>query len=149
MMKTGQRLVAMAFGGTLCLATNTGLSASESWSPATMKPMMAVSFDAGSKHVVSYFLKGDGDCKLTLMIGERSRDERDGALPQASRLNVAVEAGTMANLDNEDGKSLQFACKAGAQAMTATVVDRVAFYPAAKFALLGVMEQGRAVFRKS
>ena len=74
----------------------------------------------------SYFLDGDGDCKLTLMIGERSRDEQDGA-PPAARLKVAVEADTTASLDTEEGKSLQFACKAGAQAMTATVIDRVAF----------------------
>jgi hypothetical protein len=130
-MKTGQRIVAMAFGGTLCLATSAALSAAEFWSPVTMKPMMAASFDAGSKRVVSYFLNGDGDCKLTLMIGERSRDEQDGA-PPAARLKVAVEADTTASLDTEEGKSLQFACKAGAQAMTATVIDRMAFYPAAK-----------------
>jgi len=53
-MTTGQRIVATAFGGALCLATSTGLSAAESWSPVTMKPLMALSVDTGTKHVVSY-----------------------------------------------------------------------------------------------
>jgi hypothetical protein len=54
-MKTGQRIVAMAFGGTLCLATSAALSAAEFWSPVTMKPMMAASFDAGTKRVGAIF----------------------------------------------------------------------------------------------
>src|SRR5216684_3724350 len=73
-MKTGKRIVISAFGGALCLAASTGLSAAESWSPTTMKPLMAKSLDVGSKHVVSYFLNADGRCKLTLMIaGAASR----------------------------------------------------------------------------
>jgi hypothetical protein len=67
------------------------------------------------------------------MIAERSLDEQGGAPPQASHLKVALEADTTARLENEDGKSLQFVCKAGAQAMTATVIDRVAFYPEGKY----------------
>jgi hypothetical protein len=131
-MKTGQRIVATAFSGALCLATNTGLSAAESWSPVTMKPLMAVSLDAGTKHVVSYFLSADGQCKLTLMIAENAGDEKDLPPAQASRVLVAVDAGRTARFDAAEGRSLQFACKAGARAMTASAVDRVALYPAAK-----------------
>ena len=131
-MKTGQRIVAMAFSGALCLATNTGLSAAESWSPVTMKPLMAISLDAGAKHVVSYFLSADGQCKLTLMIAENSGDQKDLSPTQASRVQVAVDAGRTARLDTAEGRSLRFACKAGARAMTASAVDRVALYPTAK-----------------
>ncbi len=131
-MKTGQWIVAAAFGGALCLATNTGLSAAESWSPVTMKPLMAASLDAGAKHVVSYFLASDGQCKLTLMIAERSRDEKDESAAQGLRLQVMVAAGKTARLDAGEGKALEFACEEDARAMTATAVDRVALKHAAK-----------------
>ena len=63
-MQTGQRIVAMVFSGALCLATNTSLSAAESWSPLTMKPLMAAVLDAGTKHVVGYFLSAEGQCSF-------------------------------------------------------------------------------------
>ena len=131
-MKTGQRIVVAAFGGALCLATSTGLSTAESWSPVIMMPLMAASFDAGAKHVVSYFLTSDGQCKLTLMIAERSRDEKDESAAQDLRLLVMVAAGRTARLDAGEGKALEFACKGDAQAMTATAVDRVALNHTAK-----------------
>jgi len=51
----------------------------------TMKPLMALSVDTGTKHVVSYFLSVDGRCKLTLVIAERYGDEKDQPIAQASR----------------------------------------------------------------
>lgn len=129
-MKTGQQIVAMVFSGALCLATNTGLSAAESWSPVTMKPLMAVNLDARTKHVVGYFLSADGQCKLTLMIAENSREDPSSA--KAARVQFAVAAGKSARLDTEEGRSLRFACEAGAHAMTASMVDQVALYPAAE-----------------
>ena len=86
---------------------------------------MAASSDAGAKHVVSHFLTSDGQCKLTLMIAERSRDEKDEFAAQDLRLLVMVAAGRTARLDAGEGKALEFACKGDAQAMTATAVDRV------------------------
>jgi hypothetical protein len=125
-MKTGKRIVIAAFGGALCLATSTGLSATESWSPATMKPLMATSLDVGSKHVVSYFLNADGRCKLTLMIADAARDESSESSAQILRLRLMVEPGRAALVDTTDGKLLQFACEPGAQAMNATRLDRIA-----------------------
>jgi hypothetical protein len=129
-MQTGQRIVAMVFSGALCLATNTGLSAAESWSPVTMKPLMAVNLDARTKDVVSYFLSADGQCKLTLMIAENSPQDPSSA--NASRVQFAVDPGKAARLDTEEGRSLRFACEAGARAMTASMVDQAALYPAAE-----------------
>jgi hypothetical protein len=125
-VKTGKRIVIAAFGGALCLATSTGLSAAESWSPATMKPLMATSLDVGSKHVVSYFLNADGRCKLTLMIADAARDESSESSAQILRLRLMVEPGRAALVDTTDGKLLQFACEPGAQAMNATRLDRIA-----------------------
>jgi hypothetical protein len=125
-MKTGKRIVIAAFGGALCLATSTGLSAAESWSPTTMKPLMATSLDVGSKHVVSYFLNADGRCKLTLMIADAARDENSERSAQILRLRLMVEPGRAALIDTTDGKLLQFGCEPGAQAMHATLLDQVA-----------------------
>ncbi len=131
-MKIRQQIVATVLGGMLCLATDAGLSAAESWSPQTVKPLMALSLYAGPKHIVGYFLSADNRCKLTLMIAERPDDEQDSSSTQASRIQVAVDVGTTARVDTEQGKALQFLCEEGAQAMTASSVDRIAFYPAMK-----------------
>jgi hypothetical protein len=81
---------------------------------------------------VGYFLSTDNQCKLTLMIAERSDGEKDSSSAQASRIQVAVDVGATARLDMEEGRALQFACEAGAQAMTASSVERIALYPAMK-----------------
>ena len=125
-MKTGKRIVIAAFGGALCLATGTGLSAAGSRSPTTMKPLMAISLDVGSKHVVSYYLNADGRCKLTLMIADAARDENSERSAQILRLRLMVEPGRPALVDTTDGKLLQFACEPAAQAMNATLLDQIA-----------------------
>jgi len=129
-MKLRQQIVATMLGGMLCLATDAGLSAAESWSPLTVKPLMALSLYAGPKHIVGYFLSADDRCKLTLMITERSDDEKDSSSAQTSRIQVAVDVGATARLDTGEGKTLQFLCEEDAQAMTASSVDRIAYYPA-------------------
>jgi hypothetical protein len=125
-MKTGMRIVTVALGGALCLATSMGLSAAESRSPKTMKPLMATSLDVGSKHVVGYFLNADGQCKLTLMIADAYRDDNSEPSAQILRLRLMVEPGRAALVDTTDGRLLQFACDPGAQAMNATLLDQVA-----------------------
>jgi len=124
-MKPGKTIVAAALGGALCLAASAGLTADESWSVLTMKPLMAASFDAASNHILGFFVNADGLCKLTLMIGEA-----DGATESlASRLLLIVEPGRRVRFDAADGSTLQFACKSGAQAMTATKLKSIAAVP--------------------
>jgi hypothetical protein len=119
-------MVTAALGGALCLATSMGLSAAESRSGVTLKPLMAKSLDVGSKHVVSYFLNADGQCKLTLMIADAARDEDSEPSAQILRLRLMVEPGRAALVDTTEGRMLQFACDPGAQAMNATLLDQVA-----------------------
>lgn len=128
-MTTGARIVAIAFGGALCLATSTGLSAADPWSVTTMKPLAASSLDAGKEHILSYFLSREGVCKLTLMIDEASADQAAEAGSRVSRLQLTVEPGRAAKLDVADGKSFRFACLGRAQAMSVTKIDHVALDP--------------------
>ena len=44
----------------------------------------------------------------------------------AARMTVVVEVGKTAHLDTAEGKSLEFKCQAGAQAMSIEVLNRAA-----------------------
>jgi hypothetical protein len=129
-MRAGARILALGLGGALSLAANAPLRA-DPWSPLTMKPLMAASLDAGTKHVVSYFLASDGRCRLTLMILDQPKDDDARSSENGARFQVSVDAGGTARFDTTKGKSLEFACKPDARSMTARMVDRVALYKAA------------------
>jgi hypothetical protein len=126
-MKAGERILALALGGALGLAASAPLRA-ETWSPLTMKPLYAVSLDAGTKHVVSYFLNSEKQCKLTLMISERPASDSDAPHEPAARVQVAIDAGKAARVDSAEGKTIEFACTADAKGMTAAAIDRTALY---------------------
>jgi len=115
-MKAGNRVAATAFAGALGLAVGGALSAAENVTFPTMRPLMAASFDVGSKHVVSFFRKSGDNCNLTLMIAETA--DAESALPRelASRLLIAVEPGRAARFDAPEGERLTFACRDGARA---------------------------------
>jgi hypothetical protein len=128
-MTTGKRIVAAAFGA-LCLATSSGLFAADA--SVTMKPLMAASFDAGSKHVVSYFVSGENGCRLTMMVIDSALDEEPTPATQATRLVVPVADGKSALFDSAVGTSLRFNCAAGAATMRVDKINRVAARPAAE-----------------
>lgn len=111
----------------------TGTAASANSSPAlTMKPMHGISFDVGSKRAVSYFQNDSGRCNLTLMVAEAMTGDEVPS-DTAARFEVKIDAGKTERLDTAEGKSLDFACTANAQAMSVEVVDQVADYsPPAK-----------------
>ena len=95
----------------------------------TMKPRGGVSFDIGAKHAVSFFLSEGGRCMLTLVVADQMRgDEVPTDTPV--RFEVAIDAGKEARFDTAEGKSLQFACAAGTQAMRVTEIKQVATYSA-------------------
>jgi len=129
-MTTGNRIVAAAFGGALCLATGSALSAADA--SVTMKPLMAASFDAGSKHVVSYFASGENGCRLTMMVIDSALDEQATPETQATRLVFTVADGKAAHFDSAVGTSLRFSCASGAESMRVDKIDRVAAHPAAE-----------------
>ncbi|MGD9542818.1 MAG: hypothetical protein AB7F41_08825 [Methylocystis sp.] len=129
-MIAGNRIVAAAFGGALCLAASSGLSAADA--SLTMKPLMAASFDAGSKHVVSYFVGGESGCRLTMMVIDSALDEEPTPATQATRVVVPVADGKTAFFDSAVGTTLRFHCARGAEAMRVDKIDRVALRPSAE-----------------
>lgn len=120
-MTSAKRMAALTLGSALLLAASPGLAA-EPRALQTMKPLAAVSFDAGAKHVIGYFVSAEGACKLTLAVHEGG----ESAPFSTSRLQVSVDAGKSAKFDTAEGKSLLFTCRPSAQAMTAAAIDRLA-----------------------
>ncbi|PWB79452.1 MAG: hypothetical protein C3F11_20765 [Methylocystaceae bacterium] len=115
-------MAALTLGGALLLAASPELAAAETRAPQTMKPLAAVSLDAGAKHVIGYFVSAEGACKLTLAVHEGG----ESAPFSTSRLQVSVDAGKSAKFDTAEGKSLLFTCRPSAQTMTAAAIDRLA-----------------------
>jgi hypothetical protein len=129
-MKAGERFIALVLGGALSVAASAHLRA-EPWSQLTVRPLHAVSLDAGTKHVVSYFANGEGACRLTLLVVDSPSSEEATPATPATRFITSIDAGKTAHLDTAVSKSLRFDCAADAQTMKLTVLDRIARHPAA------------------
>jgi hypothetical protein len=130
MFSTKNTIAAAVLAGILSLAAAGASEAADASSPLTMKPRHGISFDIGTKRAVSYFLSESGRCKLTLVVAEAIKgDELPTDTPV--RFDVAIDAGKGARLDTAEGKSLQFTCAIGTQAMNVTEVEQVAGYSAA------------------
>ena len=124
-MNTLKKIIAgTAFAAVLTLSAAAATQAAE----MTMKPLQGVSFEVEAKHAVSYFLRDDGTCKLVLTLA----GEPDlGEVPSftATRFEAAIAAGRMARFEVSQGKSLEFACHAGAQVMSVRGLEQVASSP--------------------
>ena len=131
MMTAGKRIFALALAAVLSLTAGVSLHAeprgpAPAAAPVTLKPLAAVSFDAGQKHVLSYFVGGDGACRLTVIIFDAPSLDEATPATATTRLIVPISSGKSANLDTAVAKTLRFACSADAAAMTVTAHERVA-----------------------
>jgi hypothetical protein len=112
---------------TIGLGLSASVAAADGSSALTMKPKHGISFDVGTKHVIGYFLNDNNLCNLTLMVAEAFNGD-DVPSETAARFEVAIDAGKTARLDTAEGKSLEFACMADAQAMSVKALEQVAVY---------------------
>ena len=123
-------IVATALTGVLAMA-HLGAVQARDGTPVwrTMKPLHAISFDVGRKHVLSYFLSKNGLCELTMMVTDRPDEASEGdeipALTTA-RFKAAIGGGKTARLDTAEGKSLEYACATDAHVMSVTRMNQVA-----------------------
>jgi len=115
-------LTALAIAG---LGLSGSAASAGSSDALTMKPVHGISFDVGSKRAVSYFQNDRGLCNLTLMVAEAMNGDEVPS-DTAARFEIAIDAGKTTRLDTAEGKSLDFACTANAQAMSVKVVDQIA-----------------------
>lgn len=124
-------LIATALTGVLALAY-LGTAQAGDFSPesTTMRPLYAVSFDVGRKHVLSYFLSKGRQCDLTVMVTDRPKIAPEGKeIPPLSttRFKAALDGGKTARVDTGEGRALEYACTMGAQAMSVREVNQLAF----------------------
>jgi hypothetical protein len=123
-------IVATALTGILAMAHLGAVQAGDAtpvW--RTMKPLHAISFDVGRKHVLSYFLRKEGLCELTMMVTDRPDEASDGdEIPTlaTARFKAAIDGGKTARLDTPEGKSLEYACTTDAHAMSVMQMNQVA-----------------------
>lgn len=129
MMTAGKRIFALALAAVLSLTAGVALHA-EPYGPAaapvTLKPLAAASFDAGQKHVLSYFVGSSGACRLTVIVFDAPSLEAAGTTTATTRFIVPISSGSSANLDTAVAKTLRFSCSADAGAVTVSTSERVA-----------------------
>lgn len=129
MMTAGKRIFALALAAVLSLTAGVALHA-EPYGPVavpvTLKPLAAASFDAGRKHVLSYFVGGGGACRLTVIVFDAPTLEEATPATATTRFIVPISSGSSANLDTAVAKTLRFACSDDAGAVTVTSSERVA-----------------------
>lgn len=85
----------------------------------TMKPVQGVSFHAGTKHAIAYFLRDVRTCKLVVT----SVDDANFA---PTRDEADMQPGMTTTYHLTDGKALEFACQAQARAVSITPLQTVA-----------------------
>jgi hypothetical protein len=75
-----------------------------------LKPLEGLSFRAGSKDAVVYFLSENGTCKFVLTSADKDA--------QPTRIEAAISGGESSRYQLAEGNVLEAVCHADAQAMT-------------------------------
>ena len=101
-------------------AALSALSALSGYAQAeSVKPLQGVSFHTETKDAVAYYLADKGTCKVALMVTDKTAYA-------PARFDKVVEPHKSALHQIDDGKVLEFACQADAQAMTINLLTAVA-----------------------
>jgi len=98
------------------IVLSTGLSVAAQ-AAETVKPLQGISFHAPSMDAVAYFLSENRSCKVVLTMADAG---------QPTRFETAISAGKSTSYKLTEGKSLEFACQADAQALTINMAGTVA-----------------------
>jgi hypothetical protein len=130
-MQKARRLTAVMLAAA-GLAASVGFAAAEDMMVRTVKPYQGIMLDVGSKQLGGYFSQADGHCKLNVIVADAYREDRAPSADSSMRVQMTVDIDKPARLDTAEGKLVQFDCLNGAQAMKATVLDRVAYNDLAK-----------------
>lgn len=89
-----------------------------------LKPLHGISFPVGTKHAAGYFLSDNGVCKLVLTLADEPNWDE---IPNftATRHEAAIPAGKATQFNATEGKAIEFACQAGARAMSVKGTEQV------------------------
>ena len=104
---------------TILAAAAVSLAFSVSAQAESLAPAAGKSFHAGSQHAVAFFLTENHGCKLIPTLA----DDADYKL---SRVETAIADGQSAEQPFTAGKTLDFACRAGGNAMDVDIQETTA-----------------------
>ena len=97
-------------------ALSLGLFGTAHAAEQTIKPLQGISFHAGTKHAVGYFLQEQHVCNLTVTVA----DDADFA---PARYESAIEPGKSTTYRFTEGKAIEFHCLAEANAMQVKLLE--------------------------
>jgi len=117
---------AVALAAAMNLAGATALFAADARASETVAPNQEIGLDAGPEHISGVFRPAQGGCALNVTMAESFLSENDPTGLPAESMQVTVQPGKLAVLNTEQGEQARFECLPGAQAMKATIYDRVA-----------------------
>jgi hypothetical protein len=119
-----------ALAGVLAMADPGAVQAGDLSPGGTlMRPLHAISFDVGRWHVLSYFLRKNARCDLTVMVTDRPDQSPEGDLIptlSSAQFKRVIHGGKAAWLDTAQGKALEYFCSPGAYWMKVTEVTQFA-----------------------
>lgn len=120
------RLLAVALLPLCAASAQAGeeLARHEQTAAFAVKPYQAIMLDAGAKQIGGYFSENQGQCKLSVIVADAWREDREPA--PSLRVQMMVGVDKPAHLDTGDGKTVRFECKKDGLAMNAVVLDRYA-----------------------
>lgn len=124
---TKSLLIATTLAAALTFAGRPSL-AGEGQTTHTMKPLQALSFNAGSRHGVGYFTGKGGACKVVLTLADEPKSSESQSFA-VSRYETTVLPGREEHYQT-DGRSMVFACREGGQSMDFSIADQFAGAPA-------------------
>ena len=123
---TQRLLTVTAIAGILAAPGATGLRAAEISSQLSMKPLQGIGFEVEARHAVSYFSANKGTCELVLTLADEPNWD-DVPKLLTTRFEAWIPAGQTTRFKSSPGKSLEFACEAGAQTMSVRALDLLAY----------------------
>lgn len=126
MISTKNITLALSLTGVLALSQAHAVQAVESSSVLTMKPFYAISFDVGGKRAVTYFQADNGACDLVATLADPPNWDEGIPAFTGERFEAAIPGGKSRRFTSGQGKTLEFACQAGAETMTVRPVERIA-----------------------
>ena len=115
----------LALASIISLQAAGAAQAADFSSPVSMKPLSGVSFEAGEKHGVGYFLNENNRCKLVLTIAAEPNWD-DASSFSATRFEAVISAGKATRYQVSEGKALEFVCQNSARSMTVQSQDNFA-----------------------
>lgn len=90
----------------------------------SLKPLQALTIDAGQKRGVGYYTNENGDCRFVLTLTASADAARDDF--EATRVEFTIPPSETKQYNSDDGHGFEFGCTQSAKALTVIQQSRFA-----------------------